>query len=249
MIYTFLFFGNSCDTFVCCWESSKSPSLTYNILNPGHLDQDSWNMVDNALFVVSRTISEEARNIFYSKGIFKVNSIQVTALLLLPQILDYLRELQVEDTLPNQRLWKLDQVLDRLSAVPGLKRVIVGANVVGKSWKDLNEIRDRPLQRLHGISRKLFREAMKSSMEELNNCVRRIKEAIEMETAYRQHRHDNEVLQPFHFLQNYKPEVHILELAEYPKVNFIHFKKRIKYEKSLDVYGIYSTVEYSSDPE
>ncbi|MCJ1434617.1 hypothetical protein MMC27_003986 [Xylographa pallens] len=132
----------------------------------------------------------------------------------------------------NQRLWKLDQVLDRLSAVPGLKRVIIGANVVGNAWTELHEIGRRPYEKLMGKICKITREVPRLTTQESYDWTRRFKETTEMQTACRNHFDDHELHQAIQFPPNLHPDSYILQLAEYPKVEFIHFRKKFEHEKS-----------------
>ncbi|MCJ1421522.1 hypothetical protein MMC32_007886 [Xylographa parallela] len=236
MIYTLLFFGNNCNTFVCCWEPLKAPSLTYNILNSNPLSQTSWTTVNTTVFLLSKTISEEARDLFYWKGIFRFNSAQLATLLLLPQILDYLRELQLEDTLPNQRYWKLDAVFDRLSGLPQLKQVTIGATVLRESWEELRGIELRSYKRLCAKSLSQFNEMLKATVEEHDVCARRYEETHQMISVCLQQWVDNSIIQTNDFPSRNKPNVFAFELLEYPKVKFIHFRKKSEYEKSLNIY-------------
>ena len=249
MIYTFLFFGNNCDTFVCCWAPLTIPSLTCNILSSDISDRSSWKPVDTTIFSVSKVISEEARSLFYNRGIFRFNSIQITALLLLPQILDYLTEVQIEDTLPNHRLWKLDLMLCQLSARPSLKRIIVGGNAAGDSVDETYDIGSRYMYGLIDKGTEIHKQMLLSGDEKYGDWASQHEESRAVVIACVKHRIEYEIPRTARFFLASKPDLHVLELLAYPKVKFINFRKKFESVKSLDVHASHSEVERSSKSE
>ena len=141
-------------------------------------------------------------------------------------------------------------MLDRLSSPPILKRLIIGANVAGNTATELELICSRSYSRLgDNVAAFICGEYPYDSKLENGEFEQRLKELEQVTDANQRHYLDNELRQTFRFPLDSESDTYFLELSDYPKVKFIHFRKELQYERSWNAYGTHSVEEDSSQLE
>ncbi|MCJ1479443.1 hypothetical protein MMC13_008129 [Lambiella insularis] len=159
MIYGLVLECADSRTIVCCWEVSGELPFTSAILLYTRRTISNWEAIQLGLFQACRSVSNEARLMFYRKNIFRFNSDQLVILLRMPHVLEHLRRIEIEDTSSVARTWNVELMLDRLSPLLHLDSIVVGARVSGNSswltdplstlryrrlWTVVDEVADQP---------------------------------------------------------------------------------------------------------
>ncbi|MCJ1389988.1 hypothetical protein MMC18_002846 [Xylographa bjoerkii] len=171
-------------------------------------------------------------------------------LLFQTQLCETLRKIEVEDTLPNQQLWVLEDMCDRLSAIPSLEQIEFGFDVLGNSYSTLYSIQCRSRNKITSRLRQLM--ALKKQWkqesyiqrdprivaerkvqqnvwsQEAKACLAALRAWLDAEPGiYKawENLKSQDISQRVNFSLN---------IGEMPKVRYIHFKKRALYQQELE---------------
>lgn len=133
MIYRLVLDCFEARTIICCWKNIAQLPFTSAIIRHDNRASAKRVRIQNGLFQVSRQVSEEARLMFYRKHTFRFNSNQFAVLLTMPRVWGHLQSIEIEDTSPQQRMWNVEDMLDRLSRLHHMKSIVLGSKVLGRS--------------------------------------------------------------------------------------------------------------------
>ncbi|MCJ1252062.1 hypothetical protein MMC30_009300 [Trapelia coarctata] len=245
LIYQFYFAEYPPKTYVCCWRTRDGPprpSFITNICDrEPKIGFPPW-VICPSLFIASRQVRAEAKNIFYHMNVFRFSSEQMWALFTKPELLENLRRIEIENDTVERRDWALDEVLGALQQLPLLVEVVVGLMVSSENddtifrlestgfiaWeKKYREVEEGIRRSEDYLSRTHFSETLQKLIQDRPFMSPNEKRLIELERKlwYSVARDPSGLERDDFFYQ----------MARFPKVSFVHFNKRALWEADQTV--------------
>ncbi|MCJ1404781.1 hypothetical protein MMC11_008007 [Xylographa trunciseda] len=157
-------------------------------------------------------------------------------LFLKPQLLSNLRNIEIEDVLSKERLWCLEEVLDKLFAVPALNSIVLGINVFEESFGQILRLCSRTFNalfaRYYGT---IWLEPPYGSQDAYATWKEerdRVSAAFRMEVNRRR----SPSLEEWYQFSRYGTASKFsIRIDEFPKVLIVNFLKRDSYQRQTDI--------------